>query len=253
MIQKDEFDCDEMYWVEGGLNEEENVVTKIYLPISNRTTRIRAQHELVALEHLTEFTSVPKLLNSNVKTINTGQSNNELWTIMKLIDGERLSDYIKCKKFQLREALKLTRQLLFIVKQIHARKVIHRDIQPKNILVKQRLNNDHIDLMLTSFSSAWINNYQWTYTIQDFNHQLGNTFYRMPQFEQQQNENNDPSQHSSTIDTTGVCAILFWLITGHDPIESQNIRGEAPHQLRENLKLIEKQISAAIGKIISQI
>jgi len=169
---------------------------------------------------------------------------------MKLIDGERLSDYIKSNKVDLRKALQITQQLLNIIKQIHARNVIHRDIQPKNILIKPA------NMMLINFSSAWINDNQQIQSIEDFNHQLGNNFYRMPQFEKrpdetEQNEDNHQLQqfrHSPTIDTTGICAILFWLITGHEPKESQDIWGHPPHKLRDNPKIIEKTIFELTGK-----
>jgi tRNA A-37 threonylcarbamoyl transferase component Bud32 len=254
-ILYDQFDHDEFYWIETESNKEKNVVAKIYMPKNDRTARIRAQCERVALERLTEFSCVPKLLNSNVNTSNDHQSNKELWTIMKLFNGETLSDYIKANKMDFREALYITRQLLNIIKQIHDRNVIHRDIQPKNILIEQRSNINEINLMLINFSSAWINNYQWTHYIEDCDERLGNQFYRMPQFENQsidteQNETNGQFRYSPTIDTTGICAILFWMITGHEPKESQDISGQPPHKLRDNLKIIEKKIIEMTGNQI---
>jgi serine/threonine protein kinase len=227
-------------------------VIKIYLPTDNRTMRLRAQRERIALEHLAELVCTPKLLVSNVIVESCHQSNKELWTVMKPIDGERLFDYVRYNKLDLRQALKITRQLLTVVKQIHARNVIHRDIQPKNILVRQQSNNDEIYFMLINFGSAWISNVQWTNSPENIDDELGNVFYRMPQFEQQQNENNDQLkqfQQSSTIDTTAICAILFWLITSHEPRESQDLYGRAPHKLNENSKIIEKKINEVTGKI----
>jgi serine/threonine protein kinase len=257
MILNDQFDRDELYWVEAESNKEKNVVTKIYLPKNDRTARVRAQRERFALEHLTELACVPKLLASNVDAINGNQSNKELWTIMKPIDGERLSDYIKCNKSESREALQITRQLLTIIKQIHARNIIHRDIQPKNILVRQRSGIAEMNLMLINFGSAWSNDDQLKHSVEDIDNQLGNDFYRMPQFEKRssdtgQDDNNQQlkdSQYSPTIDTTGICAILFWLITGHEPKESQDIWGKAPHKLRDNPKIIEKKMTEVTGKI----
>jgi serine/threonine protein kinase len=127
----------------------------------------------------------------------------------------------------------------------------HRDIQPKNILIEQRSNMNELNLMLINFSSAWINNYQF----EDIDEQLGNAFYRMPQFENrsidtEQNEAHQQLkqfQYSPTIDTTGICAVLFWLITGHEPKESQDIWGQPPHKLRENPKVIERKINEVTG------
>jgi serine/threonine protein kinase len=118
----DQFDQDELYWVEAESNKEKNVLTKIYVPKNNRIARMRARRERVALNQLTgkiDLDCVPKLLDSNVDTSNNDQPNTELWTIMKLFNGERLSDYIKSNKPDLREALHITRRLLNMIKQIH--------------------------------------------------------------------------------------------------------------------------------------
>jgi hypothetical protein len=53
MILNDQFDHDEMYWVEAESNKEKNVVTKIYVPQTDRNARIRARRERVALNQLT--------------------------------------------------------------------------------------------------------------------------------------------------------------------------------------------------------
>jgi serine/threonine protein kinase len=215
---------------------------------------MRARRERVALNQLTgkiDLGCVPKFLDSNVNISNNDQPNTELWTIMKLFNGERLSDYIKGNKPDFREALHITRRLLNMIKQIHDQNVIHRDIQPKNILIEQRSNMNELNLMLINFSSAWINNYQF----EDIDEQLGNAFYRMPQFENrpidtEENETHQQLkqfQYSPTIDTTGICAILFWLITGHEPKESQDIWGQPPHKLRENPKIIERKINEVTG------
>ncbi|CAF4976038.1 unnamed protein product [Rotaria sp. Silwood1] len=249
MIPKEESDCDVLYWLESESVKEKNIVIKIYLPQTNQTARIRAQREQIALERLKQLICVPKLLRSNVHSANDDQSNKEFWNIMRFTDAERLSDYVKNNKADLREALKIAQQLLTIIKQIHAQNIIHRDIQPKNILVQYRSNSDEISLILMNFSSAWINNYQWANSEENIDVELGNSFYQMPQFEKRQNENNDEQlreyQCSPKIDTTGVCAILFWLITNHEPKESKNIDKQAPHKLRVNSKFIEKRINEA--------
>ena len=84
---------------------------------------------------LIELNSVSKCFTSNVETTNTDRSNKELWTIMKLCNGERLVDHVRNTRPNLRTALELTRRLLDIIKKMHARNVIHRDIQPKHILI----------------------------------------------------------------------------------------------------------------------
>jgi serine/threonine protein kinase len=206
-----------------------------------------------------ELVGVPNLLVSNVDTINNDQSSKELWVIMKHIDDETLAEYIKRNKPNLREALHITRQLLTIVKDVHARRVVHRNLQPKNILVNERSDIDRvasssdideISLTVVNFDSSWIDDYQWANIVDDTNIQLGNDFYRMSQFEKRLNENNQ-QQQSPTIDVTGVCAILFWMITDREPKESRDINETAPHYLPINAKMIEKKVTEIIGKVRS--
>jgi len=159
---------------------------------------------------------------------------------MKFINGERLSDYIKSNKIDFREALKITQLLLKIIKEIHLKNVIHRDIQPKNILIQQRPNDSSMSFMLINFGSAFVNNDQWD---DDY---LENQFYQMPQFEEHSVQMKLFKQ-SPTIDTTGICAILFWILTGHEPKESKNIWQQSPHYLREHPKIIETRIKQMTG------
>ena len=184
--------------------------------------------------------SAPKLIQSNFDTSENLSSKKELWTIMKFINGERLSDYIKSNKIDFREALKITQLLLKIIKEIHLKNVIHRDIQPKNILIQQRPNDSSMSFMLINFGSAFVNNDQWD---DDY---LGNQFYQMPQFEEHSVQMKLFKQ-SPTIDTTGICAILFWILTGHEPKESKNIWQQSPHYLREHPKIIETRIKQMTG------
>jgi hypothetical protein len=53
MILKDEFDHDELYWVETESKKDKNIVTKIYVPKNDRTAQIRARREQIALNQLT--------------------------------------------------------------------------------------------------------------------------------------------------------------------------------------------------------
>ena len=194
---------------------------------------------------------VPQLLASNVDPSRESINNchKEYWIIFEHISGESLFDFAKRNKCNLRDGLRIARQILTIVKQIHDRNMIHRNIHPKNILVRGQ--SDEINLTLFDFDSAWYDG------CQDITQQLGNDFYRMPQFEERRNIDSNSRDHqefkqqrcSPTIDATGVCAILFWLITGREPRESRDISDSAPHNIRDNGKMITKKISDMTGKV----
>jgi hypothetical protein len=66
MIPNDQIDRDELYWIETESNKEKNVVIKIYLPKTDRTARLRAQHEQVALEQLTGKSNINYFQQINI-------------------------------------------------------------------------------------------------------------------------------------------------------------------------------------------
>lgn len=124
-------------------------------------------------------------MQSNFDVSDSDQSNKrERWTMMKFINGERLSDYIKSNRINLREALQIIRELLKGIREIHSKNVIHRDIQPKNILIEQRSNLPQMNFMFINFGCAFVKTYQWRNAPMDIEDYLGNQFYQMPQFEQ---------------------------------------------------------------------
>lgn len=43
MILNDQFDRDQLYWIEDRSNKEKNIVTKIYSTKTDRTALVRAQ------------------------------------------------------------------------------------------------------------------------------------------------------------------------------------------------------------------
>ncbi|CAF1131778.1 unnamed protein product [Adineta ricciae] len=227
MMNADSSDTDQQYRLKSSSKKGTGAIIKIYSPGSHGKTLLRARRERVALQLLSKLHNcVPKICESNV--VDEASSKTEFWTIMKLMDGERLSDYLKVHgKVPLLGALQICRSLLMIIKQVHNHKIVHRDIQPKNILIQRDPTTDDFRLMLVNFTSAWI----------DGNQQLEEINF-------QTNQQVQPCQHSPTIDASGTCALLFRLLTGHKPRASRDIYGNAPHQLRDNVKIIESKIDA---------
>jgi serine/threonine protein kinase len=192
------------------------------------------------------LTDVPKLLDDKITQSKQHVKDFHYEAIITFgrIEAETLSDYVKQNTPTVKHALEIAQQLLTIIKNIHALGVIHRDIQPDNILVK----NGHaaLKLMLFNFDSATI------VGDQDENGVLGNKFYRMPQFEipmtEVRNSNQLTQRNSPTIDATGVCAVLFWLITELTPRESRDINGLAPHDRTDYTKKISKKLARGTSK-----
>lgn len=245
MIPKNKETQDEYYWLDEHGKREGYALVKIYSSLPDgRTADIRAQCEQAALTRLSKLDYFPQLVHTNC---NPDRPNRECWSIMKPMVGQRLSSYVRGLECDLADALRISQQILRIVQQMHDLHVIHRDIQPEHILVrKSNAKPKELHFMLINFHASWVDDMS-TATIDGFK---GNDFYKMPQFEtEEQSEGMLNARYSPTIDATGVCAVLFWMITGKQPKESRDINDRAPHQLPENVKIIERKIKDLTGTI----
>jgi serine/threonine protein kinase len=208
------------------------------------------------------------LLASNINAQSGIESNNDPWIIMEHIKGVTLLEFIKTTNpISFRDKLILTIKLLNIIREMHSRKIVHRYINPDNIIVRTQLDTenhhnlhyfDQINLVLISFSRACFSqNDELNQNIilaDDCNH-IRNTFYQAPQLERQPpTDNSNESQQAKnlqcnpTIDISSICAVLFWLITKCNPKESRNIHGEAPHHLKNHANIIDEEVMRATGK-----
>lgn len=191
---------------------------------------------------------------------NTGapESDGDPWFIMEHINGVTLRDFVGTNPMNFRDKLLTTISLLNIVREIHSRNIVHRHIHPANIIVRTQLDSNKIDLVLTDFSQACPisddepNNRTIFDNDRDY---IRNTFYQATQLERQSSTGNDDYNAQNkklvctpSIDTSSVCALLFWLITKREPKGSRNIHGEAPHQEKIHKNTIDKELTKATGK-----
>lgn len=186
---------------------------------------------------------------------------------MEHIKGVTLRKFIETNPVSFRHKLIITLNLLNIAKQIHFRNIVHRHINPHNIMIITPLvdakndhdlfHNDKIDLILIDYSRACTVQDDEPNTriiFEDDRNHLWNTFYQTSQLEgKMSTDGSDANQlptnliRSSTIDTSYVCAVLFWMITRDDPKESRNIHGQAPHQRKEYIKPICDELKKVTG------
>lgn len=226
------------------------MMVKIYASSAIDPALKRAQRELSALRCLENSSSIPSVVRSNADRPPSDRSS-KLWTIMGPILGEKLSTYAKQHPCDLRIALNITHEILRLVKRIHAKNVIHRDLQPKNVLIRRsREQSKKFSIMLINFSSAWTSTESTSTADNSLEILPYNGFYYMPQFSLEENKPDMKAACCSPkIDATGVCAILFWLITRSLPLESRDINQLAPHEKNVNWSLIEKKVKDVTGNI----
>jgi len=145
-----------------------------------------------------------------------------LWMIMKLVPGYSLKDFIderKCKGvvLDIPAAIQLTLNLVGILQQVHNKEIFHLNLSPENIMIEcdSKSSIDRAQLTVLNFNQA-MNVSNKTHTSIKSSIQK---WYHPRQI--------DDKGLSSTLDPSGICAILFWLLTQIDPRHDND---ELPHQ-----------------------
>ena len=183
-----------------------------------------------------------------------------MWLITPMISEFTLEDYVDKHKSKItfHQTLLLTQQLLEIVQRCHKRCILHRNLQPNNILVKQNndpTSTDDIKLVLIGFSATWtdvqgssiteeidlriIDQVIKRHSNQTSDHTVSNLKHLL-----------SPASKSlcrnPIIDAASICRIWFWLLTDHWP-EQIDYADNYPHYDHE----YQQKINEKLGKVIS--
>jgi serine/threonine protein kinase len=186
----------------------------------------------ILLISVADTKGVSQLIESENKSNNLTQrrlNNENLWMIMERASGYSLKEFIEQNKRQrvleVSEAIQLTLNLMRIIQQVHNKRIFHQNLSPENIIIDWDLKSsiDRAQLVVLNFSQAVI-------VSGGLNRSAASStqkWYNAPQ--------TNEKRFSSTVDSSGICAVLFWLLTLIDPRhENDNL----PHQLGRN-KLID--------------
>ncbi|CAF1008546.1 unnamed protein product [Adineta ricciae] len=159
-------------------------------------------NELQALTILKGIDNVSQLIDYSEKDDNR-------WMIIERAPGLSLEEFIRRKDhhvLDILQAVQLTQKVLTIIKCIHSQGVRHRNLQPKHIMIQHDSGPMWIErakLTIISFSNAHIKSE--TNICSD---SLSKQSWCQPW-----QSDTKVSQWLSSIDTTSICALLFWLIT----------------------------------------
>ena len=186
--------------------------------------RGRMYREVVSLDTLAKAkVKVPQVLDSNTREY--ADENAELYFVMEYIPGKTLKDEIITRgRLPLEKAAAVTMDLCQTVAAGHQNDILHRDLKPDNIIVRDL---DATDLVIVDYGLSYLEED----ASQDLTHsdeQFRNRFLALP-------ETNTPGgdRRDKRSDITAVCAVLYYCVTGFEPCHLQDSRGRPPHR-REN-------------------
>lgn len=89
--------------------------------------KVRFCTEAKVLEELGTHSQIPQLLACF-------EDNQELFLVLEFIEGHSLSDELRSKRLSEAEVIALLLDVLSVLKFVHARQVVHRDIKPDNLI-----------------------------------------------------------------------------------------------------------------------
>ena len=150
---------------------------------------------------------IPKLIDSNSQLF---KSDIPLYMVTEFIPGDTLSNFIKTEVVNIFSAVSLTIKLLDTLEDCHQIGIVHRDIKPDNIIIK---NNDISTPVLIDFGISFNKVDESATDLTPTWQQLGNRFFQLPELAEKSSLQRDPRS-----DITQICGILFFTITGKFPL-----------------------------------
>ncbi|MGD1805200.1 protein kinase domain-containing protein [Dapis sp. BLCC M126] len=127
----------------------------------------------------------------------------------------------------------------------HQRDVVHRDIKPDNIMVR---NDSLTTPVLIDFGLSF--NKEDDTNLTPTGQDIGNRFFILPEHKRESG-----SQRDKKSDITQVCGILFFVITGKEPRHLLDEKGNKPHQTetaRQKLSALPEHILFKINRVFDR-
>lgn len=177
--------------------------------------RYRFQQEVNALLVLGGV-GVPRVLGHNVDKWEDKSA--PLFIVMEWIAGPSLTD---ASPLSITPALACTAGILQTVARCHSLGLLHRDLKPDNIILRDGKAEQPI---LVDFGMSWSQDKPDQGFKTPYGQELGNRFLRLPEFAP------GHGHHDSRSDVTLVVGVLFYMLTNRAPRVLQDGDGLPPHE-----------------------
>lgn len=203
-----------------------------FLKILNRNKdaerRARFFREATAYSIFSHW-GMPRLIESNAHLHN--EADPALYLATEWINGFTLRELIIRRRLALEQDYTMTMALLETLAVIHAGDVVHRDIKPDNIILR---DNDPAKPVLLDFGITYHSMSGVDFST-EHGQEIGNRFLRLPELAP-----NSPAKQDARSDLTFAAGILLYAITGEPPDLLLDGDGRLPHQRDPRLQCIRE-------------